>query len=137
VVFAVNAVDAAEHEILVNAYGLTTGSGIVEALAQAGQHPAGLQLGLGLSLAALGIRLIETQIWLGVAISALMLGLTRYQRSPVALVAVLDGIGIGQVLGIAPPFPIPDVGLHLPHLVMPTWRRSSMAPKMPWYHRFH
>ena len=37
VVFAVNAVDAAEHEILVNAYGLTTGSGIVEALAQA-QH---------------------------------------------------------------------------------------------------
>jgi hypothetical protein len=34
--------------------------------------------------AGLGIRLIETQIWLGVAISALMLGLMRYQRSPVA-----------------------------------------------------
>jgi len=125
--------------LVIGAFFLILGiSGVVSRLARAlpGSIAAGLQLGLGLSLAALGIRLIETQIWLGVAISALMLGLTRYQRSPVALVAVLDGIGIGQVLGIAPPFPIPDVGLHLPHLVMPTWRRSSMAPKMPWYHRF-
>jgi Molybdate transporter of MFS superfamily len=60
-------------------------TGVVSRLARAlpGSIAAGLQLGLGLSLAALGIRLIETQIWLGVAISALMLGLMRYQRSPV------------------------------------------------------
>jgi len=56
-----------------------------------------------------------------VAISALMLALMRYQRSPVALVAVLVGIGVGQILGIAPPFPTPDFGPHLPHLVIPTW----------------
>ena len=70
-------------------------TGVVSRLARAlpGSIAAGLQLGLGLSLAGLGIRLIETQIWLGVAISALMLGLMRYQRSPVALVAVLVGIG--------------------------------------------
>jgi phosphatidylserine/phosphatidylglycerophosphate/cardiolipin synthase-like enzyme len=33
--FAIRAIDRAESEILVNAYGLTTGSGIVEALARA------------------------------------------------------------------------------------------------------
>ena len=98
-------------------------TGVVSRLARAlpGSIAAGLQLGLGLSLAGLGIRLIETQIWLGVAISALMLGLMRYRRSPVALVAVFVGIGVGQILGVAPPFPILDFGLHLPHLVIPTW----------------
>jgi hypothetical protein len=50
---------------------------------------------------------------------------------------VLVGIGIGQVLGIAPPFPIPDVGLHLPHLVMPTWAQIlhgteyAVVPQIP------
>jgi predicted benzoate:H+ symporter BenE len=34
---------------------------------------AGLQLGLGLSLAGLGVRLMEKQLWLGVVISAFML----------------------------------------------------------------
>ena len=86
-----------------------------------GSIAAGLQLGLGLSLAALGIRLIESQLWLGVAMSALMLGLMRYPRSPAALVAVFVGVGAGQILGIAPPLPALDFGLHLPHLVIPSW----------------
>ena len=114
-------------------------TGVVSRLARAlpGSIAAGLQLGLGLSLAALGIRLIETQIWLGVAVSVLMLGLMRYQRSPVALVAVLVGIAVGQVLGIAPPFPTPDFGLHLPHLVLPTWAQIihgtefAVLPQIP------
>jgi SulP family sulfate permease len=114
-------------------------TGVVSRLARAlpGSIAAGLQLGLGLSLAGLGIRLIETQLWLGVAISALMLGLMRYQRSPVALVAVLAGIGVGQVLGIAPPFPTLDFGLHLPHLVIPTWAQVlhgteyAVLPQIP------
>ena len=43
---------------------------------------AGLQLGLGMSLAGLGIlrSIVETQIWLGLAMGALMLGLMRCQR---------------------------------------------------------
>jgi predicted benzoate:H+ symporter BenE len=114
-------------------------TGVVSRLARAlpGSIAAGLQLGLGLSLAALGIRLIETQIWLGVAVLVLMLGLMRYQRSPVALVAVLVGIAVGQVLGIAPPFPTPDFGLHLPHLVLPTWAQIihgtefAVLPQIP------
>jgi predicted benzoate:H+ symporter BenE len=72
-------------------------TGAVSRLARVlpGSIEAGLQLGLGLSLAGLGPRLIETQLWLGVAISALMLALMRYKRSPVAL-----GIGwAAAVLG--------------------------------------
>jgi sulfate permease, SulP family len=114
-------------------------TGVVSRLARAlpGSIAAGLQLGLGLSLAGLGIRLIDTQIWLGVAISTLMLGLMRYRRSPVALVAVLVGIVVGQALGIAPPFPTPDFGLHLPHFVVPTWAQIihgteyAVLPQIP------
>ena len=98
---------------------------------------AGLQLGLGLSLAALGIRLIETQIWLGVAVSALMLGLMRYPRSPAALIAVIVGVIAGQILGIAPPIPALDFGLHLPQLVVPSWAQIvhgteyAVLPQIP------
>jgi len=126
--------------LVIGAFFLVLGlTGVVSRLARAlpGSIAAGLQLGLGLSLAALGIRLIGTQIWLGVAISALILGLMRYQRSPVALVAVLVGIAVGQVLGITPPFPMPDLGLHLPHIVVPTWAQIvhgteyAVLPQIP------
>src|ERR1700730_8782216 len=126
--------------LVIGAFFLVLGlTGVVSRLARAlpVSIAAGLQLGLGLSLAALGIRLIESQIWLGVAISALMLALMRYQRSPVALVAVLTGIGVGQILGVAPPFPVLDFGLHLPHLVVPTWAQIlhgtefAVLPQIP------
>jgi sulfate permease, SulP family len=126
--------------LVIGAFFLILGlTGVVSRLARAlpGSIAAGLQLGLGLSLAGLGIRLIETQIWLGVAISALMLVLMRYQRSPVALVAVLAGIGVGQILGTTPPFPVLDFGLHLPHLVIPTWAQVlhgteyAVLPQIP------
>jgi len=42
--FAVRAIDNAEREILVGAYGLTTGSGIVEALVRAKQRGVDVQL---------------------------------------------------------------------------------------------
>ena len=114
-------------------------TGIVSRLARAlpASIAAGLQLGLGLSLGALGIRLIETQIWLGVAISVLMIGLMRYRRSPVALVAVLSDIGVGQALGITLPFPSLDFGVHLPHLVLPSWAQIlhgteyAVLPQIP------
>ena len=120
-----NPVAIAGAGIVIGAFFLILGvTGVVSRIARAlpASIAAGLQLGLGLSLAGLGIRLIETQLWLGVTISALMIGLMRYHRSPVALVAVLVGIGIGQVLGIAPPFPTLDFGLHLPHLTVPGWQ---------------
>jgi predicted benzoate:H+ symporter BenE len=126
--------------LVIGAFFLVLGmTGVVSRLARAlpGSIAAGLQLGLGLSLAGLGLRLIERQIWLGVAVSALMLALMRYKRSPVALVAVVVGVGLGQILGIAPPFPVLDFGLHLPHLIMPSWSQVvhgteyAVLPQIP------
>ena len=102
-----------------------------------GTIAAGLQLGLGLSLAALGIHLIEKQLWLGVSMGAFVLVLMRYPRMPVALVAVVAGIIVGQLLGIAPPMPVLDFGWHLPHLVIPSWAQivhgtqNAVLPQIP------
>jgi predicted benzoate:H+ symporter BenE len=126
--------------IVIGAFFLVLGmTGIVSRLARVlpGSIAAGLQLGLGLSLAGLGLRLIETQIWLGVSVSVLMLALMRYKCSPVALVAVVVGVALGQILGLAPPFPTLDFGLHLPHLVIPSWAQVlhgteyAVLPQIP------
>ncbi len=98
---------------------------------------AGLQLGLGLSLAGLGLRLIERQIWLGLATSALTLVLMRYRRAPVALVSIVAGVVAGQVFGLAPPFPALHFGLHLPHVTIPDWAQVlhgaeyAVLPQIP------
>jgi predicted benzoate:H+ symporter BenE len=84
--------------LVIGAFFLVLGmTGVVSRLARVlpGSIASGLQLGLGLSLAGLGLRLIEKQIWLGVAISALMLAMMRYKRSPVALITVFVGVGVG------------------------------------------
>jgi SulP family sulfate permease len=110
--------------LVIGAFFLILGvSGVVGRLARLlpGSVAAGLQLGLGLSLGILGLHLIERQLWLGIASAGLMLALMRYERLPVALIAIVAGIGVGQVLGMAPPFPRLDPGLHLPHLVIPNW----------------
>ena len=112
--------------LVIGAFFLILGlTGVVSRLARAlpGSIAAGLQLGLGLSLAALGIRLIETQIWLGVAISALMLVLMRYQRSPVALVAVLVGIVRRADPRDGPAVPGARFRSASAALVVPTWEQ--------------
>jgi hypothetical protein len=98
---------------------------------------AGLQLGLGLSLAALGIRLVEKTPWFGLAVCAGMLGLMRFPRVPVALVAVVGGGVLGATTGISPPLPPLALGLHLPHLVWPNWAQvwngveNAVLPQIP------
>jgi len=98
---------------------------------------AGLQLGLGLSLAALGVRLMRSDLWLALVIGVGMVALMRFRRVPVALVAILVGIGIGQVFGLAPPMPHLDFGLHLPHLIVPSWEQVlhgtiyAVMPQVP------
>jgi SulP family sulfate permease len=126
--------------LVIGAFFLLIGiTGIVSRIARAlpSTIAAGLQLGLGLSLGALGIRLMQGQLWLGVAISAVMLVLMRYKRMPVALIAVVVGIVVGQLLGIAPPLPRLDFGLHFPHLILPSWRdivhgtTNAVLPQIP------
>jgi predicted benzoate:H+ symporter BenE len=82
---------------------------------------AGLQLGLGLSLAGLGIRYVEREVWLGVGMCLLMLALMRVPRMPVALVAVVVGAVIGVLTGASPAPPPLQFGLHLPKLIWPSW----------------
>lgn len=98
---------------------------------------SGLQLGLGLSLGALGIRMIGEQPWLGAGICALMLTLMRIPRLPVALIALLIGVAAGQLIGVPPPFPALTFGLHLPSLIVPTWDQTmhgiefAVLPQIP------
>ena len=98
---------------------------------------AGLQLGLGLSLAALGIRYVEREVWLGVGMCLLMLALMRVPRMPVALVAVVVGSIVGVLTGASPLPPPLQFGLHLPHLVWPSWAQvedglvHAVLPQIP------
>ncbi len=98
---------------------------------------AGLQLGLGLSLAALGIELLSEHLWLGLGICALILVMLRNSRLPAALAAVVVGVIAGQVFGESPPFPDLELGLHLPPIVIPSWEQIlhgtqyAVLPQIP------
>ncbi len=89
---------------------------------------AGLQLGLGLSLAGLGVHLAESTPWLG---------LMRFRRLPVALLAVVGGGAFRVITGLSPPLPPLTVGLHLPPLVWPNWAQlrngleNAVLPQIP------
>lgn len=97
-------------------------SGLISRLARAlpATVAAGLQLGLGLSLAALSIRLIETQLMVGVATCVLMLAMMRFSRLPVALIAVVLGAVVGVVAHISAPMPHLEFGFYLPRFILPT-----------------
>ena len=114
--------------LVIGAFFLVVGAtGLVSRIARAlpPTVAAGLQLGLGLSLAALGVRFVEREIWLGIGVCVLMLVLMRIPRMPVALIALGVGTAIGVATGISPPIPRLEVGLHLPHLLWPTWAQVA------------
>jgi len=100
-------------------------TGLIERLARIipPSVAAGLQLGLGLSLAGLGVRLISSQPWLGGAICLLILPMLRNSRLPAALTALVVGTIGGRLLGLGPPLPAVELGLHLPPLVLPSWEQ--------------
>lgn len=114
-------------------------TGLVSRLAAAipATVAAGIQLGLGLSLAGLGVRLLQEQLWLGLVISAVTVLLLGNQRLPAALMAVGLGVVLAQVTGTGAPWPHLTLGIHLPSLVRPTWddvlRGTELAvlPQIP------
>ena len=126
--------------LVIGAFFLLVGAtGLVSRIARALPPivAAGLQLGLGLSLAGLGIRYIERELWLGVGMGVLMLALMRIPRMPVALIAVFAGAAIGVITGVSPPLPRLDFGLHLPQLIWPSWAQlengvvHAVLPQIP------
>jgi MFS superfamily sulfate permease-like transporter len=126
--------------LIIGAFFLVVGAtGLVSRIARVlpDSVAAGLQLGLGLSLAALGVRLMGKTPWLGVATCVLMIGLMRHRRMPVALVAVVAGAVTGVLSGASPPPPALALGLHLPHLIWPTLAQAlnglehAVLPQIP------
>ncbi len=80
---------------------------------------AGIQLGLGGSLAWLGLKLAWSQPLLG-AVVAVVMGLLLFNRRvPAALAGLAVGMGLAFALGINKGFPQVDWGLYLPRGVVP------------------
>ncbi|MDE3075439.1 MAG: putative sulfate/molybdate transporter [Chloroflexota bacterium] len=91
---------------------------------------AGIQLGLGLALAALGVKLIGEQLWLGVVVAALMLVLLNSSRFPAALVGIAAGVVLARVTGTGEPLPALQLGLHAPGFIWPTWPQMASGVEL-------
>ena len=67
-------------------------SGVITRLARVvpPEVAGGIQLGLGISLAGLGLRLLQEQLWLGLVVSLVTLLLLGNRRLPAALAALAD-----------------------------------------------
>jgi MFS superfamily sulfate permease-like transporter len=82
---------------------------------------AGLQLGLGLLMGVLGLKLILENPWLGFGSLALLFALTRIPRCPAAPFALAAAIVAGWMsgnTGVATGVAIPP---GAPHLIVPSW----------------
>src|SRR5215211_712755 len=66
---------------------------------------AGIQLGLGLSLAGLGLRLIREQLWFGLVVALVTVMLLGNRRVPAALGALVVGVVLAQATGNNAPIP--------------------------------
>lgn len=81
---------------------------------------AGLQLGLGLLMGVLGLKLILQTPWIGAAALVLLFTLARIPRCPAALVVLAAAAIAGWAGGGTLPDEVgPSAGV--PHLVVPTW----------------
>lgn len=88
---------------------------------------AGLQLGLGVTLAMLGLKLMLTVPWLGFGVLALVCLLMLVPRCPATLVALALAVGAGQVFGLTELPANAAVGFTLPAFVLPTWHDAATA----------
>jgi MFS superfamily sulfate permease-like transporter len=82
---------------------------------------AGLQLGLGLLMAVLGLKLILQTPWLGFAALATLFVLTRIPRCPAAPIVLIGVTVLGWCTRSIVPAHQATIAASLPHLVVPTW----------------
>jgi MFS superfamily sulfate permease-like transporter len=82
---------------------------------------AGLQLGLGLLMGALGVKLILQTPSVGLASLALLFLLSRIPRCPAAPVVLAAAAFVGWATNTAVMPHEVSFALSLPHLVVPTW----------------
>jgi MFS superfamily sulfate permease-like transporter len=98
---------------------------------------AGLQLGLGLSMGLLGLKLAWETPWLGVLALALLVLLMRLPRWPAAPTTLMAIVLAGWAAGVVEAPPAPAFGLAFPSLVLPSlpdlWHAltAAVVPQMP------
>ena len=80
---------------------------------------SGIQVGLGISLAVMGVKMVAAEPLIGWPILVLMLPLLKSKRFPAAIAAVLAGIVLNFLLHPGQPLPEIGWGIHLPELVLP------------------
>src|SRR3546814_20157301 len=88
---------------------------------------AGLQLGLGLVMAVLGLKLLTETLWFGLLVSAVLLILMRVPRCPAAPLTLLFAAALGYAAGLVPMPEQIALGWQWPSLVLPTWEETQRA----------
>ena len=97
---------------------------------------AGLQLGLGLLLAVLGLKLILETPWLGFGSLALLFALTRIPRCPAAPIALGVAIGLGWITGSVGSTAEAAASPGYPALCCQAWGRFGAASRLLCYRSF-
>ena len=98
-------------------------TGLIDKIAQLTPKSVtmGIQAGLGISLALLGIKMITSDWGLGLIVLVTMLILLNSKRFPAAIVALFGGTALAFALHPELSFPALKWGVSFPHLVIPTW----------------
>lgn len=98
---------------------------------------AGLQLGLGLTMAVLGLELMGGRLWFGLVVLAVLLALMRVPRCPAALITLVVAALLGHAIGIVT---MPDriaFGWQWPSPALPSWDdvwrafERTVLPQLP------
>ncbi|MDA8211633.1 MAG: putative sulfate/molybdate transporter [Clostridia bacterium] len=97
-------------------------TGLMERLARITSRSvtSGIQLGLGLSLSLLGLKMVGQNLALGVLVLVVMLPFGFSRSWPSAITGVVIGVVYSLLTGKLTEFPDLKLGLHLPPLVIPT-----------------
>lgn len=114
--------EVAAASLLIGLFFLLAGvTGLVQLLAKATPvwTISGIQLGLGLSLAWLGLQLAWSQPLLSAVVAGIMLAGLFLRRVPAALIGLAAGVALAFPLGINTGIPKLDWGLNLPHGAIP------------------
>lgn len=97
-------------------------TGLMEKLAKITPRSitSGIQLGLGLSLALLGFKLVGKDLAQGILVLVVMLPFSFSKSWPGAITGVVVGIGYSILSGKITGFPNIQTGFYLPPLVIPS-----------------
>jgi SulP family sulfate permease len=97
-------------------------SGLIDKISKI-THPGvigGIQMGLGLSLAILGLKMISTDLFVGGFILVTMLPLLSSRKLPAAVFAVFAGTVLSFMLHPELSLPHVSFGFTWPHIIIPT-----------------